>query len=186
MSDSSQQESDRLVAAMIAAFSGYLRRRVGDLGLIAGPGVDDAISRASDQLARSLSALLAAPAAAQTESPLQLCRDATEPVSLSLVDMGVRPIGRDAWEQESHPEDRFGLFPASSNELGEEAWRLHLQWGVDKARALAAVTPDGDPPAKVPSVALFGVAVEDRDALAEAITGRGYRVLQWRNPAALT
>ena len=128
------------------------------------------------------------PSAQQARSPLELIRDATRPVTDALASLAVPVPERDDWEQSQHPEDVYQLYPASSQDLGEDAWRLHLQWGMDKAKAVAGVVPDTTPEdrsPRLPAVALFGLPLEERQPVVDFIAERGYRALLWRNPAAL-
>ncbi len=121
------------------------------------------------------------------ESPLELVRRATGPVTEALSARDVPPVERDQWDRPNHPEDRYGLYPASSQDLGEEAWRLHLDWGLHKAEAVAGVVPREIPQSdlSVPTVALFGVPVQERARLQDAVESRGFQTQIWRNPAAL-
>ena len=87
----------------------------------------------------------------------------------------------------------FDLYPATSRDLGEDVWRVHMQWGLERARLVAGVVPAPSPQAKsgnsatqsAPAVALFGVAEPQRGELEQCIRDLGYRALIWRNPAAL-
>jgi len=175
----------QLIGALVEAFPVYLGERLAVLGLDVNEPAMAAIAAASEQLRAGLESLLAQPVTAQEESPLEVVRRATTPVSVWLSSAGVNPVDRDPWEQEAHPEDQYDLFPASSRALGEEAWRLHLQWGIAKAEAVAAVVPRAEKSAALPSVALFGIAAEKRPRIQALIAGRGFHVLVWRNPAAL-
>ncbi len=178
-------ETERFVAAMLAAFPGFLESKIADLGVVADDTVTAAVRMAADQLHAELESLLSRPAVEQADSPLELVRRATQPVSAALAALGVAAATRDDWEVDAHPEDRYGLYPASSQELGEEVWRHHLQWGVRKAGSVAGVVPAREPLAALPSIALFGIPVEQRDRLQAEIERREFRVLLWRNPAAL-
>jgi hypothetical protein len=187
MAASDSQETDPLVTALVAAFPGYVADRLAGLGVVRDEELDTAVARATSWLEAELRLLLARPGIEQTESPLEVVRRATAPVTALLAARGVAPVERDQWHEENQPGDPYGLYPASSQELGEEAWRLHIDWGVRKARAVAGVVPgssSGKGPA-ISAVALFGVPVEQRDELREAIERRDFRVLVWRNPAAL-
>lgn len=178
-------ETERFVAAMLAAFPGFLESKIADLGVVADDTVTAAVRMAADQLHAELESLLSRPAVEQADSPLELVRRATQPVSAALAALGVAAATRDDWEVDAHPEDRYGLYPASSQELGEEVWRHHLQWGVRKAGSVAGVVPAREPRAALPSVAVFGIPAEQRDSLQAEIERRDFRVLLWRNPAAL-
>lgn len=177
--------ASQLVDALVNAFPGYVERRLREQGLPA-DGLD-AGALPSD-LERELSALLASPPHRQDRSPLEVVRDLLGRVTTALVARGVKPASRDEAAVALHPEDRYALYPASSRELGEEAWRAHLEWGFEKARLVAGVVPAApstDEAAEL-SVALFGIDRPLRDSLADAAAGAGYRTLIWRNPAAVT
>jgi hypothetical protein len=178
-------ETHRLVEALVAAFPEYLGRRLAELGVVADAAIDAAVEAAAVQLRAGLAELLSRPAGEQEDSPLEVMRRATSAVSEALAATGVAAPDRDAWEVEVHPEDRYGLYPASSQVLGETAWRLHLEWGVRKAGAVAGVVPAPERAVPLPTVALFGVPIDQRGPLQEAIEDRDFQVLVWRNPAAL-
>jgi hypothetical protein len=179
------RDTERLVAALVAAFPTYLENRFANLGVVADGTIATAVRKASDQLRADLEEMLSRPATEQVESPLELVRRATGPVTVAMEAVGVPAAHRDAWEVEALPEDRYGLFPTTSQELGDEAWRLHLRWGVRKAEAVAGVVPARREPVAFPAVALFGVPREQRDRLRDEIERRDFQVLLWRNPAAL-
>lgn len=181
------EKSDPLIDAFVAAFPEYIVERLAALQVTPGEAVAAAVHRGTTQLETELRELLTQPAEEQAEAPLELVRRATVPVSDALHEMGVRPVSRDEWDGEAHPEDRYGLYPATSLDLGEDAWRRHLEWGKNKAKAVAGMVParEATPQPVAPAVVLFGVPMGERDELAETIAGRGFRVLIWRNPAAL-
>ena len=66
-------------------------------------------------------------------------RIATEPLTGALAVQGVPPARRDERDREIHPDDIYALYPATSRDLGEEVWRLHMRWGFEKARVVAGV-----------------------------------------------
>lgn len=180
-----ETDTSRLISAIVAAFPGYIRDRLDRIGVAAGSTVEEAVAAAGLGLRRRLSDLLAQPSAEQTDSPLELVRAATRSVTDELVEMGLRPPTRDAWLSDQYPEDVFDLYPASSQDLGEEAWRLHLEWGKTKARTVAGVVPAGSASPSVPTVGLFGVPTEEREEIVAAVAACGYQSVVWRNPAAL-
>ena len=179
------REAGPLIAALVEAFPAYLWGRLHEIGIVGGTPVTAAVAESAASLATDLNEILDVPVAEQTRSPLEAVRHATQVVTAVLADLGVRAVDRDQWETDTHPEDRYGLYPGSSDELGEEAWQLHLSWGLAKAKAVAGVVPAGREAPQVPAVAVFGMPIEDRGQFADAIAKRGYRVLLWRNPAAL-
>ena len=187
MCASVSQETDQLVTSLVAAFPGYIAGRLDAIGVIP----DDAMTRAVGEAIKSLDAdlrkLLSKSAAEQVESPLEVVRRATERVTVALEAAGVTQADRDDWAKENQPGDKYGLYPASSQQLGEQAWQLHLDWGVRKAEAVAGVVPASppEPGPGLPVVALFGVPIDGRSRLVEGIERRGFGSVMWRNPAAL-
>ena len=183
--------SAALAAALKAAFPEYLRERLTELGVMGEPHLTRALESAVETLAAALDDFVTVPMDRQRRSPLELVRSATEPVSAALAEMGVARAARDAAAVAIHPEDLYGLYPASSRDLGEPVWRLHIEWGFDKARQVAGMIPapaeDGGrtPPAVGAKVALFGLSRERRETLAPVIGKHGYEIQVWRNPAAL-
>jgi hypothetical protein len=183
--DSRHFEAARLKEAVVAAFPHYAWERLDELGVVAGSTVNAAIKSAVAELERALADLLSQPEDEQNRSPLELVREATQPVTAALAALGLRPPPRDLFLTETYPEDVYDLYPASSQSLGEEVWRLHLEWGKAKAKRVAGVVPASDPVPSLPAVALFGVPRDERDPIAATVTECGYRLAVWRNPAAL-
>jgi hypothetical protein len=178
--------ADDLAAALVAAFPRYLTDKIDELSVADGELLAEAVAAATTELEASLNELVATPPLDQTQSPLELVRRATAPISALLAELEVPPPARDEQAAEIHPDDVYDLYPATSRDLGEEAWRLHLQWGLEKARLVGGLIPaDAEKVATMPSVALFGVAMDLRDRLSSAIAERRFAVLLWRNPAAL-
>ena len=181
--------SAQLRMALVAAFPGYVARRLRELGVTV---ADEVMARSAGNLSESLRRLEESPHDLG-ESPLELVRIATEPVTAALVAAGVDPVERDGQAVELHPDDLFDLYPATSRDLGEEVWRVHMQWGLERARRVAGMVPAASPGAKpedsslrnVPAVALFGVSEPKRSELEQRIRDLGYRPLLWRNPASL-
>jgi hypothetical protein len=181
--------SSQLRTALVEAFPKYVTRRLQELRV---DSPQEVIERSAADLNESLARLEESPHDLG-ESPLELVRIATEPITGALLAAGVDPVERDAQAAELHPDDLFDLYPATSRDLGEDAWRVHMKWGLERARLVAGMVPapspeppPGDSAAqRVPAVALFGVAEPKRTELADRIRNLGYRPLVWRNPAAL-
>ena len=190
--------SAQLRRVLLEAFPDYVAQKLQELG-VAVP--DEVAERAATVLDGLLMRLEDSPRDLG-ESPLELVRIATEPITEALLAAGAAPVERDAQAVQLHPDDVFDLYPATSRDLGEEVWRVHMQWGLERARLVAGMVPSPSPEAKasdsaeqsradssglpdVPAVALFGFAEPGRTELVERIGGLGYRPLVWRNPAAL-
>lgn len=187
--DANQEPTD-LAKALVEEFPNYLRKRLEAMAISETRGVTDAIKSATLDLSAALRALAAQTPQEQLKSPLELVREATLTLTEALEQAGVRSPDRDEWAWEVHPEDTFDLYPASSKDLGEQAWQLHLAWGIDKARLVAGMVPLGEQEVSSdrvanPAVALFGFDADTRSQLTTLVGERGYRSLIWRNPAAL-
>lgn len=83
-----------------------------------------------------LTALLARPFSQQPRGPLEVVQEAMRFPTSSLQQAGVPPADRDEVAVNALPGDVYDLAPASSRDLGEEAWVAHLRWGARKAQAL--------------------------------------------------
>ena len=178
-------ESVQLTAAVANAFPRYLWERINKLGVVAGSSVDAAIAAGVAELEETLADLLARPEVEQSRSPLELVRHATRHVTEALAGLGVQRPTRDQFLAETYPEDLYDLYPASSQSLGEEVWRLHLEWGKAKAASVAGMIPAASEGLPLPAVALFGIPPEERAAIVDAIEANGSRPAVWRNPSAL-
>ena len=185
-----ESEEYDLGTALVTAFPGYIRQRFATLGVTVDDDLDGVVAATVGHLAKSLDTLAGLPLQDQVKSPLELVREATAPITRLLSNRRVSTPDRDAWAVEVHPDDLYDLYPASSRDLSEEAWQLHVAWGVDKARVVAGVVPAAPEQATakrsaIPAVALFGVEQQRREELIGELGSRGYRGLVWRNPAAL-
>lgn len=175
----------QLHTAIIAAFPSYVRERLQCLGVADDDALADVLVAATSLLDTQLAEL---DGVSLRESPLEIVRIATEPLTAALRERGIAPVPRDARSAELHPDDVYDLYPATSRDLGEDVWRIHMQWGIERARQVAGVVPSspgsGEPVA-VPAVALFGLSEPLRSEVADVLRSMGYRPLLWRNPAAL-
>ncbi len=157
-----------LLAAFLAAYRPYLEARLAELGGAEAPGIEAAVAAGQAWLERALGELLAAAFPDQSRSPLEVFREAVRFPTAVLEAAGVEPVARDVVEAAALPGDLYGLAPASSQELGDEAWRAHLAWGVAKARSLA-----------VPRVGLLASDGADCSAVEAVASERGFRLEVW-------
>jgi len=125
-----------LVSALVGAYEPHVRGRVARLGLEVPPGLDDAIEEGRRWLETALLDLLGRPFASQDRGPLELFQEALRFPTAVLEQAGHQPVPRDELVANALPGDLFDLAPASSNDLGEAAWRAHLAWGASKAAAM--------------------------------------------------
>ena len=122
-----------LVSSLVAAYAPHVRDRIARLGLEVPPGLDDGIEEGRRWLETALPDLLGRPFASQDRGPLELFQEALRFPTAILEQAGHQPVPRDEMVANALPGDLFDLAPASSNDLGETAWRAHLAWGAAKA-----------------------------------------------------
>ncbi len=162
----------KLHKAFVGAFTPYLKAILVERGL--SPIDDDTVSAARNWLNDQLAALLSLPFTEQTRSPLEVFQQALEGPNARLAEIGARPPLRDPVAVSALPGDQYGLAPASSSALGEEAFEAHLAWGVAKAAAVAPLV-SGDEG----SVVLVSRDLVDRSKFEDAVNGVGLRLEVW-------
>ena len=144
----------------MAAYRPYVLRRLEAAGL---PPVDEAIDRGAEWLAAALRDLLELPYREQRRSPLEVFQEAMSAPTEALSARGIEEVARDEVTVAALPGDRFGLAPASSQELGESAWAAHLAWGAAKAVRMK------------PTAIVLTRNLLDRSRIEEAAEQAGYR-----------
>ncbi len=165
-------ESSLLREALVSAYRGHARARIEALG--ADPSEHGAAVEAGRAwLDGALTELLSVPWRDQRRSPLEVFQEAMRFPTESLAAAGIAPAARDAGQHAALPGDAYDLAPASSQELGEEAWQAHLAWGAAKARALAAAG----------AVLYFGNNLMDRSAIDQAAKAAGLHAEAISRPA---
>jgi len=152
------------------AYLPYVRDRLAGLGIPEPPGFDAALDAGHQWLESELDALLGLDFAEQRRSPLEVFQEAMRFPTAALQHAGVEPVSRDPAQQAALPGDSYDLAPASSQVLGEDAWRAHLAWGAAKARALAGEVAG---PAPAPPVVIVSDNLMDRTAIEPAIHNAG-------------
>jgi hypothetical protein len=89
------------------------------------------------RVAGELRDLFALDPAEQRRTPLQIVRTAVREPTAILVAAGVPPVVRDAFEERTQPEDRYGLAPRTLGDLGDPDLAPYLLvWGRSKATIL--------------------------------------------------
>jgi len=157
--------------AFVGAFAQYLNEVTDPLPDDLPPQI---IQEATEWLERELARVLELPFAEQRRSPLEIVQEATAGPNQALADAGVRPPLRDPVSVAAMPGDTYGLAPASSSVLGEEAFHAHLAWGAEKARALAPlVSGEGR------TVLLVSRDLIDRSRFEDAVNAAGLRLAMW-------
>ena len=127
-----------LVSSLVAAYAPYVRDRVVRLGMEVPPDLDDAIEQGRRWLETALPDLLGRPFPSQDRGPLELFQEALRFPTAALEQAGHQPVPRDKLVANALPGDLYDLAPASSNDLGEAAWKAHLAWGATKAAAMTS------------------------------------------------
>ena len=166
-----------VLTAFTSAYEPYVRSRVEER--LAGPGaaagseellraellrasLDEAIGRGRSWLTERLSELSATSFAGQRRGPLELFQEAMRFPTEALAAAGIPASERDAVTANALPGDLYDLAPATSRDLGEEAWAAHLAWGAAKARAL-----------RPPTVGVLSRNLMDRSKLENALRSAG-------------
>jgi hypothetical protein len=98
--------------------------------------MEEAIRDGEEWLRSTLADLLARPFAEQARGPLEVFQEAMKFPTAALEQAGVEAPTRDPVAEGALPGDRYDLAPASTRDLGEEVWTVHLMWGATKAKAL--------------------------------------------------
>lgn len=122
-----------LIAAFVEAYPGYVAERC---RIIGADVPSDAVAAGRNWLREALTELVALPFPEQRRGPLELFQEAMRFPTAALEAAGVQPVERSETAEVALPGDRFDLAPASSQDLGDDAWRAHLLWGVAKAQAM--------------------------------------------------
>ncbi|MBT8218064.1 MAG: hypothetical protein HKN74_14575 [Acidimicrobiia bacterium] len=157
-----------LHSAFVGGFGPYLKAILDERGL---PHLDDdTVQAATEWLDDELRTLLDQPFHLQDRSPLELVQQAMEGPTGALRAAGVKAPLRDPVSVAALPGDHYGLAPASSAALGEEAFHAHLAWGAAKASALAPLVTGGRP------VLLLSGDLMDRSRFEEAVREVGLRL----------
>jgi hypothetical protein len=127
-------ESRRLLDVLVATYSGHVRSR-----LPADPeGIEEALAEGEAWLRSTLTDLLILPFPDQRRGPLEVFQEAMKFPTDVLRQAGVETPRRDSAAEAALPGDSYDLAPASSRDLGEEVWAIHLTWGATKAKALTS------------------------------------------------
>jgi len=149
-----------VVERFVDAYRPYVADRLASAGL---PTVSEAIAAGEAWLRETLEDLLARPFTDQTRSPLEVFQEAMRFPTAALEREGAPVVDRDPAVAVAIPGDLYDLAPASSQSLGEDAWRAHLAWGAAKAAAHSA-----------PSAILVGRNLIDASRVREVAEARGY------------
>ena len=150
---------------LVAAYRPYVRDRITSRGLTPPPGLEEALTAGERHLAAALDELLSERFDRQRRSPLEVFQESMSFPTEALVEAGVPEVRRDEVERSALPGDRYGLAPASSQSLGEQVWRAHLEWGAAKVAFVTA-----------PTVAVVCRNVIDRSRIEPPLEQAGWRL----------
>lgn len=191
MSESYRATCAAVVEAFVAAYPTFLTSRLESVA--PGIDVDDGVRQGVQWLESELTQWAARTAAEQHRGPLQILQTAVAFPTAALQAAGVPALERDVSAAQALPGDLYGLAPASSREIGGDAWRAHIEWGIAKAKQIADVVPaaelpsdDGGPgPAGTAALAVVTMSQADRASIHLVASGRGFPIRHWRNPGAI-
>ncbi len=127
-------ESRRLRDALVAAYAPFVHVKLGSRPRV--ETIDEVIESGRSWLDGALTELLSQPFPAQSRGPLELFQEAMKFPTQALEEAGQEPPARDEAVVAALPGDLYDLAPASTRDLGEEVWMVHLQWGAAKAAAM--------------------------------------------------
>lgn len=150
--------SKALHEALVSAYRPYLAT------IAAAHDILGAVAEGEQWLAIALDELLGTHFASQSRGPLEVFQEALRFPTEALVAVGVEPPQRPEAERVALPGDTYGLAPASSQVLGEDVWRAHIEWGATKAAVLT-------------TVCWFGRDLADRAKIEHAATEAGRRLV---------
>ena len=101
-------------------------------------------TRAAARVASELRALFALEPTAQAATPLQLVRSLRREATEVLAGAGIPEVERDRYDEQSFPDDVYGIVPKAITDLGDEdLGGALLAWGIGKARAIRERTAPG-------------------------------------------
>jgi hypothetical protein len=124
--------SAMVLGTFLGEFRPYLQAKLAERNLIV---PDSVIDEAEQWLADHLADELGLDFAEQRRGPLEFFQAAMEIPTDWLLAAGTPQVERDLVTEEVLPGDAYDLAPASSRDLGEEAWMAHMSWGTAKAAA---------------------------------------------------
>ena len=163
-----------LQRALVGAFAPLVRARLAERGLDEPAGLQEALLDGERWLADELGNLLEQAFTRQSRSPLEVFQEAMKFPTALLEAAGVAPLERDDAAVAALPGDLFDLAPASSQDLGEEAWKTHIAWGASKASAFIR-----------PVAGLLSRDLMDGSKVESAVAASGHRLVIWRAAAAV-
>jgi hypothetical protein len=135
------------VAGVERALPGWAERRVGELLVAWGGGVDHRVvlqaaraagAAAAARIVPDLRARCALDVDAQRATPLQVVRSAYAEPTAVLRAAGVPEVVRDEYAERGWPDDVYGLVVETFADVDAELVPWHLVWGAAKATVMRA------------------------------------------------
>lgn len=154
-----------------AAYRPYVVARLVELGIEPPTSLDAALSHGERWLVEELAAFIETPFLEQRRSPLEIFQEAMKFPTEALTESAVQPPQRDPGAVAALPGDAYNLAPASSQALGEAAWRAHLAWGAHKAKAFVTEV----------KVGWLGSNLMDRSQIEPIVKGASLQLEPWAN-----
>ncbi|HLT95644.1 MAG TPA: hypothetical protein VK070_02540 [Acidimicrobiia bacterium] len=124
--------SRSLIDALVEVYPHHVLSRVDDPPEC----LEAAIAEGRAWLDEALRELLDQPFEQQRRGPLEVFQEAMRFPTECLRSVGREPVGRDPVTETALPGDVYDLAPASTRELGESVWEIHIVWGMTKARSI--------------------------------------------------
>ena len=134
-------EAEHLRDGLVAVYRPWVSHVFEARGWNPSPAVSESIDVGARWMRTELEALLSQAFADQRRGPLELFQEAMRFPTAALAAENQDPVRRDPLVSDALPGDIFDLAPASSQQLGDDAWQAHLRWGA--AKAAAFIRPDG-------------------------------------------
>lgn len=131
--------SRRLMQVLVDTYPDYVWRRLPERP----DAIETAVERGREWLESTLADLLGRPFDEQRRGPLEVFQEAMRFPTEHLLAAGVEPAARDPVMESALPGDLYRLAPASTRELGEDVWQLHMRWGATKAGVITGSAPRG-------------------------------------------
>jgi len=168
--------------AFVAAYPPFTRSRLE--AIAPGLAIDDALDQGRQWLAGELGQWARLSTNEQRRGPLQIFQTAMAFPTAALEDLGVAAPSRDPGAQRALPGDEYNLAPASSRDIGEDAWQAHVAWGIAKARVMADAVPAAESQLSL-SIAVVTMNTSDRESIEQVAAARSLPARKWRNPGAI-
>ncbi len=172
---SGRHDYPAIIDEFVAAIRPRVENRLAEMGVEWTEGVGESLAEAEEWLRSALEQLVGTPFDEQRRSPLELLQEAMRFPTDTLAGLGVPVVSRDSVAVSAIPGDVYGLAPASSHQLGEDAWHAHLAWGAAKAAAMQV--------ARRPEFGVFSSNLMDRSKFGAMLPD--WEMVAWTDVAGI-